>query len=94
MALHELHPFNDSEIEKLPRRKGVYVLFQIETPVHADGAANLREALRHAKAEFPQATHFSVEALNRDARVMKQRVRKLREELHLVRAVGFVGSRR
>jgi len=94
MALHELHPFISSEIKKLPRKGGVYFLFQIETPIHADGAVNLRRALLHAKSEFPQASHFSVEVLDTGAAAMNQRVRTLRDELHLVRAVGFVGSRR
>ncbi|PYX81162.1 MAG: hypothetical protein DMG70_20845 [Acidobacteria bacterium] len=93
MALHELHPFSESEIEKLPRKRGVYVLFQIEAPIRADGAANLHEALSRAKAEFPQASHFSVEALD-TVDAMNQRLHKVREELHLVRAVGFVGKRR
>jgi hypothetical protein len=92
MALHELHPFSDFEIEKLPRKRGVYVLFQIETPIHAGGAANLHQALLRAQGEFPQASHFSVETQD-TADAMRQRVHKLREELHLVRAVGFVGKR-
>ena len=92
MALHELHPFSDSEIEKLPRKRGVYVLFQIETPIHAGGATNLHDALLRAQVEFPQASHFSVETLN-TAGAMKHRVNKLLEELHLVRSAGFVGKR-
>jgi hypothetical protein len=93
MALHELHPFSRSELEKIPRKPGVYVLFEIEAPIHADKAADLHAALAGAKAEFPRASHFSVEVLD-SADLMKQRIQRLRAELHLVRAAGFVGLRR
>src|SRR2546427_11425949 len=63
MALHELHPFSRLEIAKVPQKRGVYVLFQIENPIHADGAENLRKGLLRGKAEFPGATHFSAETL-------------------------------
>src|SRR5437016_14137750 len=92
MALHELHPFISSEIKKLPRKGGVYFLFQIETPIHADGAVNLRRALLHAKSEFPQASHFAAEVLDTGAAATNQRRGAQRAERHLVKGVGFVGS--
>jgi hypothetical protein len=91
MALQELHPLNDAEIANVSAKCGVYVLFQLENPLLADTSENLRKGLRAAKVSFPSATHFSVEQLSR--RGMRQRVRKLRKELGLVRAVGFIGSR-
>jgi hypothetical protein len=90
MPLHELHPFHHTEIANLPQQPGVYVLFQIENPIHADGAKNLRKGLHAAKAEFPHATHFAVETLEHG---LPQRLRKLRRELKLVRRPGFIGSR-
>jgi hypothetical protein len=91
MSLQELHPFNDAELATVSDKCGVYVLFQLENPLLADTAENLKRELRAAKAKFPAATHFSVEPLSR--RVMLRRARELRRELGLVRAVGFVGSR-
>ncbi|HLB89506.1 MAG TPA: hypothetical protein VJK29_17760, partial [Terriglobales bacterium] len=73
---------------------GVYVLFQIENPIHADGAENLRKGLLRGKAEFPGATHFSAETLTASARAVRQRVRELRQELRAVRAAAFMGCRR
>jgi hypothetical protein len=89
MSLHELHPFCYAELQKLPRRRGVYVLFQIETPIHAAGASDLRGALLAARANFPQASHFSTETVKAGARALTQKVSKLRKELRLVRAAGF-----
>lgn len=93
MALHELHPMSDSEIARLPHQAGVFVLFQIEVPVHVDSAADLRKALRLARAGFPAATHFSVESA-RSSRGLSARVTALKQELRLVRSVGFDGSKR
>lgn len=93
MALHELHPMSDSEIAGLPQQAGVFVLFQIEVPIHVDGAANLGKALQLAKSRFPAATHFAVESA-RAGSGLSQRVTRLREELRLVRSVGFDGSKR
>ena len=87
MGLHQLHPFQDSEIRDLPQTSGVFVLFQIEVPIHVDGVENLRKSLRAAKASFPQASHFSTEIL--EARALTERVRQLRRELRLVRTTGF-----
>jgi hypothetical protein len=89
MALHELHPFNDAEIDRLPEKPGVYVLFQIEVAVHVDSAGNLRNGVRAAKARFPAASHFSAETLS--TRALVPRVRHLRQELKLVRTATFVG---
>jgi hypothetical protein len=91
MALQELHPFTAAEIDLVSDKCGVYVLFQLENPLFADTSKNLRTGLRAAKVRFPSATHFSVEQLSR--RGMMPRVRKLRKQLGLVRAVGFIGSR-
>jgi hypothetical protein len=91
MPLHELHPFTDAEIALLPHQPGMYVLFQIENPIHADGAQNLRKDVRAAKTKFPHATHFSIETL--DAPALAQRLEALRKELKLVRKAGFIGSR-
>ena len=91
MSLQELHPLNDAELANVSDTCGVYVLFQLENPLLADTAENLKRELRSAKAKFPNATHFSVEPLSR--RAIARRLRQLRKDLGLVRAVGFVGSR-
>jgi hypothetical protein len=91
MSLQEWHPFNDAELANVSDNCGVYVLFQLENPLWADTAENLQRELRAAKAKFPNVTHFSVEPLSR--RAIPRRLRQLRKELGLVRAVGFVGSR-
>jgi hypothetical protein len=93
MALHELHPLSDGEIAKLPQKPGVYVFFHIEVAVHVDGAQNLRKELLRAKAQFPAATHFSVEMAESNGQGVARRVQQLREQLRLVRTVGFVGTR-
>jgi len=94
MALYELHLFTDGEISSAPAEPGVYVLFQVENAVHVDGASNLRNRLRKAKAKFPAATHFSVEIAGPGRRGMSQRVRELKQELSFVRTTGFLGCTR
>jgi hypothetical protein len=89
MPLSELHPLCDVEIVNLPAKPGVFVLFQIEVPVHADGAGNLRQALRSARSRFPQASHFSVELL--DSQAVPARIQQLRTQLRLVRTASFIG---
>ena len=91
MALDELHPFIRSEIAKLPQQPGVYVLFQVQIPVHADGAKNLRQSLLAAKGKFTGATHFAVETIERGRPAILERLRQLREELGRVRSAGFIG---
>ena len=90
MGLGEWHPFCESEIERTPAARGVFVLFRIEVPVHVAGASNLRKALRAAKTEHAAATHFAVEPSTADT---EERVSQLREELKLVRSAGFMGLR-
>lgn len=91
MALHEFHPISESEIAGVPEVAGVYVLFQLQIPLHVDGAENLRAGLAGAKGEFPGATHFSVEAVS-GAKAIARRVSQLRQELRPVRTATFVGS--
>lgn len=93
MALHELHPFIRSEIGKLPEKPGVYVLFQVQIPLHADGGANLRKTLRAARAKFPHASHFAVEVLPTEEDVAR-RLRQVEQELKRVRTAGFIGVER
>lgn len=91
MALSELHPFTDVEIAGAPAAGGVYMLFQVENPIHADQAKNLRQRLREEKAKFPRATHFSVETGHADAGQRAARVAQVRAELDRVRSKTFIG---
>ena len=91
MSLHELHSVTETEIAKVPSTRGVYVLYQVQNPLHADGSDNLREALTAARMQFPRATHFSVEACESPAQ-LAARLQQLREELRMVRTLAF-GSR-
>ncbi len=93
MALDQFHPICESEIAKVPRKPGVYVLFQIQIPIHADSAANLRKELVRAKGRFPRASHFAVEPMNGAARDIRLRARELQDKMKLVRTGAFVGSR-
>ena len=90
MPLHEFHPFCDAELAKVPAERGVYVLFQIQIPLHAEGAENLRSALHAAKAQFPGASHFAFELLD-TAALVEDRVHDLRRQLRRVRTATFVG---
>ena len=91
MPLHELHPFNsDTEIAKAPAGRGVYVLYQIQIPLHAGGAENLREALTQARSDFPGASHFAVE-LHATSAEVESRVNELRQQFRRVRSSAFVG---
>jgi hypothetical protein len=92
VALSELHPLSRNEIAKLPAKPGVYVLFQVQIPVHADAAKNLRRSLLAAKAKFAGATHFAVEVIEKDSLGVVQRLGHLRKELARVRTAGFIGS--
>ncbi|MGH9502010.1 MAG: hypothetical protein ACRD20_04080 [Terriglobales bacterium] len=94
MALDQFHPLCDSEIAEVPRQPGVYVLFQIQIPIHADSTENLRKEISRARKRFPRASHFAVEPLSGDARSIRQRAREVQERLKLVRTGAFVGSPR
>ena len=94
MALHELHPFTDAEVAGAPQQPGVYVLFQVENPLHVDSAANLHEKLKSEKARLSQATHFAIETGYKTEREAEKRVEKLRKELGRVRVEWFAGSDR
>ncbi|PYX58502.1 MAG: hypothetical protein DMG73_10555 [Acidobacteria bacterium] len=88
MPLDELHPFNDAEIANIPAKRGVYVLYQLQNPLDANGSGNLRTAVIRAKAGLPNATHFAVEILDVSASALRARVRKLRQEMTQVRSAG------
>jgi hypothetical protein len=94
MALYELHPFSEPEIARVSEEAGVYLLFQVENPLHIDAAPNLRQRLGREKARFPQATHFAVETGYKSEREISKRLDQLRQELSHVRVKGFVGSTR
>ena len=94
MALYELHPFTSAEVANAPEEAGVYVLFQVETPLHVDGASNLRQRLREEKARLPQATHFAVETGYQSEREAAERVQKLKKELGRVREGWCAGPER
>lgn len=94
MALYELHPFADSEIAGVTEEAGIYVLFQVETPLHVDGAGNLRRRLGEEKSRLPQATHFAIETGHKSPREAAKRVEKLKEELGRVRVGWFAGPGR
>ena len=70
------------------------LLFQIENPVYAGGAENMRKALADAKRRFPAATHFSTETVEGTRRILTQRVSDVRRELKLVGKEVFVASSR
>ena len=91
MALHELHPLTDVEIAGVAATSGIYVLFQVETPLHVDSAANLRQRLASEKTRLPQATHFATETGHRSEQEAAQRLEKLRQELRRVRVGWFAG---
>ena len=93
MALDQFHPLSSSEIAKVPQKRGVYLLFQIQIPIHAGSAENLRKELVRARRKFSGASHFSMETMNGDARSVGQRVRKVNERLKLVRTGAFGGAR-
>ena len=92
MSLSELHPLVPAEIAKVPDKLGIYVLFQIQIPIHTAVAADLQKTLKAAKADFPGATHFSIKTGFGSEREAAQDLNKLRDELGGVRAKGFIGS--
>jgi excinuclease UvrABC nuclease subunit len=94
MALHELHPYTEAEIAGVPQEAGVYVLFQVENPLHVGGAANLRQQLKSEKTRLPQATHFAIETGYTSEREAAKRVEKVKNELGRVRVEWFAGPNR
>jgi hypothetical protein len=94
MTVHELHPFTEAEIRGAPEEPGVYVLFQVENPLHVGSAANLRAKLKVEKVRLPQATHFAVETGYKTELEAAKRVEKLKKELGRVRVEWFAGSDR
>lgn len=89
MPLHELHPFSDAEVGKIPRQPGVFVFFQLETPVQVDEAEDLRKAILDARQRLPRATHFALEVIE-DRGARGARLQKSREELNRVRTAAFI----
>ena len=94
MALHQLHPYTAAEIATVPQEAGVYVLFQVENPLHVGGAANLRQQLKSEKARVPQATHFAIETGYASEREAAKRVESVNKELGRVRVEWFAGPNR
>ena len=92
MPLTELHPLVPAEIAKVPDKPGIYVLFQIQIPIHTGVAADLQKSLKTAKADFPGATHFSIKTGSKNEGEAAQVLEGLRDELGGVRAKGFIGS--
>jgi len=90
MPLYELHTFIDSEVAKVPQECGVYVLYQVENPVAAESALDLRSALRAAKATHPRASHFAIEIL--DPGAVDDRLRSVKDDLAHVRKSAFMGA--
>ena len=91
MAVHELHTFTLEEVAQLPKEAGVYVLFQVQNPLCADQADDVRAAVTAARSKYPRATHFAVELCNAPGH-RSARLNQLRQELRLVRTLAF-GSR-
>jgi hypothetical protein len=91
MALSELHPFTEAELSTAPEAAGVYVLFQVENPIHANEADNLRVQLRKEKLDYPRATHFAVETGHADAQGRAARLQEVQAQLNRVRSKTFTG---
>ena len=66
------------------------MLYQIQIPLHAGGAENLRQALIQARSDFPGASHFAIE-LHATAAEVEARVIELRQQFRRVRSSAFVG---
>jgi len=75
---------------KVPAERGVYVLYQIQIPLHAGGAENLREALIQVHSDFPGASHFAIE-LHATTAEVEARVDELRQQFRRVRSSAFAG---
>jgi len=90
MPPHELHPYTEAEVAKVSPESGVYVLYQIQVPLHAGGGDNLRDALTAACPEFPGASHFAIE-VHSNPRDIEARVNELRQQFRRVRTSAFVG---
>lgn len=91
MPLSELHPFTEAELATAPEGAGVYVLFQVENPIHSNEADNLRAQLRKEKLDFPRATHFAVETGHADAQRRAARLQEVQAQLDRVRSRTFTG---
>lgn len=92
MPLSELHPFLESEVATVPAASGIYVLFQVENPIHAGEADDLRADLREQRRAFPRATHFSVETGHPDPTQRGERLAQVLAQLQRVRSKTFIGG--
>jgi hypothetical protein len=90
MPLYELHTFADDEVAKVSHESGIFVLYQVENPVAAESASDLRRALGEAKAMHPRATHFAIEIL--PSNEIADRLRSVKNDLSRVRKSTFMGS--
>jgi hypothetical protein len=90
MPLYELHTFTDAELAKVSPESGIFVLYQVENPITAESATDLRGALEEAKSRHPRATHFAVEILSQNQ--IPERLRSVQDDLSRVRKSTFMGS--
>jgi hypothetical protein len=88
MGLDEMHPFSEGELATVKPGRGVFVLFQIQIPIHVDAAEDLQKGLREARTKFPRASHFAVEAAP-DEPSMRVRLQELQRQMTRVRAATF-----
>jgi hypothetical protein len=88
MGLDEMHPFSEGELATVKPGRGVFVLFQIQIPIHVDAAEDLQKGLREARTKFPRASHFAVEP-SADKTAMQDRLRELQRQMTRVRAATF-----
>ena len=53
-----IRPLTRSEIEKVPREPGIFILFDPDVPIHAGLGLSGGEDIWQAKEKYPQATRF------------------------------------
>jgi hypothetical protein len=85
-----LHPLIDSEIQRVPDRYGITLLYNAEgTVIHVADGMMLGEVLM-AKQRFPETTDFSLILNCNDYRSTGQLVENLRKKFGLDRKqIGF-----
>jgi hypothetical protein len=58
LTKRQIRPLTRSEIEKVPHEPGIFILFDPDTPIHADLGISGGEDIWQAKEKYPQATRF------------------------------------
>jgi len=88
-----VYPLIDSEIQRIPERLGVFLLYDSNGPICVD-YGNMQNGVQTARPQHPEATRFRLIQSCKDPQSMAQLVEVLKKDHGLIRTqpIGFSPS--